>query len=539
MASGPHATPGPARHPAGVQNPVVSTQTSLPQTIPPSSLPFVLQDPSGNQIIDTTWYLFLYNLARQSLTIGGNPPAITPSILAQVPLPPVIFQESDEQEALTIPGARGVIGPIGLTGYSVALDGLDGDDGMTIPGPPGAAGAAGAPGVGTQGPPGFGLDGADADDLLHIPGQTGSTGATGAQGIPGIGIDGADPDESVSGLRGLDGVVMNLANVVISSGGGTALNVNGYGGDTASDDISILSTEASTNGSGASSKYSIRGVAKASGGYAGSGSFYGMHGVFTTGTSAGVVANAWAVAGSIQSTVAGTTTNTAAFNAFVGNNNAGAALWTNLHGLYVGDPGFYGSTLTTGVNLNIPSGAGRWNLYSPGTAPNFFAAVISATGSPLIKTATQAATAIAGHKTSDGTAATNTLTADTDLTLTFNETGNYLLQGVLFFYEATAGTGGFQFDFNSGTATIGTIIYGVSGFNTANFSQSAVTAKATVTSFATIPTSLSAPAWVEINGYLNVTVAGTLALRWAQASTLGADLTHLMAGSTLMATKIG
>lgn len=193
MANPTHGTPLVPRVPAGVQNPVVSVQTSLPQTIPPSSLPFTLQDANGQAIIDTTWYLFLYNLTRQTLPLGGNPPAITPTVLAQVRPPPVFFQEADyDENAQIIAGPVGAPGIQGPVGYSIALDGADGDDLFPLPG---AAGAAGSPGP--QGIPGIGLDGADADDLLHIPGQNGSNGAAGPQGIPGIGLDGADGDEGM------------------------------------------------------------------------------------------------------------------------------------------------------------------------------------------------------------------------------------------------------------------------------------------------------------------------------------------------------
>jgi len=165
--------------------------------------------------------------------------------------------------------------------------------------------------------------------------------------------------------------------------------------------------------------------------------------------------------------------------------------------------------------------------------------VVGAAGSPLIKTATRAVTAISGVKASTTQAVSNALTADSDLTLTFNENGTYALDGYLSFYESTVGTGGFQFDFNSGTATVGAINFGVEGFVTAAVANAAVTSVATATSFGTIVTSSSAPSWVRIAGYLTITGTGTLALRWAQASTLAIDPTNFLAGSRLMATKIG
>ena len=163
---------------------------------------------------------------------------------------------------------------------------------------------------------------------------------------------------------------------------------------------------------------------------------------------------------------------------------------------------------------------------------------VSATGSPLAQSATQAVTAISGVKPGNSQATSNALTADSDLTLTFNETGTFALDGYLSFYETTLGTGGFQFDFNSGSATVGAINFGVDGFITSAVGNAAVTSVSTVTSFATIVTSSSAPSWVRITGYVKITGTGTFALRWAQASTLGADPTNLLAGSRLMATKI-
>jgi len=168
-----------------------------------------------------------------------------------------------------------------------------------------------------------------------------------------------------------------------------------------------------------------------------------------------------------------------------------------------------------------------------------FGGVIQATGSPLIKTGTRAVTAISGVKPSNSQSTSNTLAADTDLTLTFNEIGTYALDGYLSFYETTLGTGGFQFDFNSGSATVGAINFGVDGYVTAAVGNAGVTSVSTATSFGTVVTSSSAPSWLRITGYLTITAIGTFALRWAQAATLAIDPTNLLAGSRIMATKIG
>ena len=141
--------------------------------------------------------------------------------------------------------------------------------------------------------------------------------------------------------------------------------------------------------------------------------------------------------------------------------------------------------------------------------------------------------------TADTTATSNALTADAQLTLTFNETGKYAIEIFLPFYEAAVGTGGFQFDLNSGSATVGGIVFGVDGFVTGAVANAAITSVSTATTAATIATSASAPSWFLAKGWMSITVAGTVAVRWAQNTTLLADPTTLKAGAYFMATKIG
>ncbi len=158
---------------------------------------------------------------------------------------------------------------------------------------------------------------------------------------------------------------------------------------------------------------------------------------------------------------------------------------------------------------------------------------------PASASVTQPLTGLAAFRSADTTAANNTLTADAQLTLTFNETGKYAIEIFLPFYEATLGTGGFQFDLNSGTATVGGIVFGLDGFVTGAIANAAVTSVSTATSASSVATSSSAPSWYLAKGWMSVTVVGTVAIRWAQASTLGADPTTLKAGAYFMATKIG
>lgn len=163
---------------------------------------------------------------------------------------------------------------------------------------------------------------------------------------------------------------------------------------------------------------------------------------------------------------------------------------------------------------------------------------VAAATSPLSKSITQVFTGVAGYRTADTTANSATLAADTDLTLTVNETGHYKIDIELSFYEATLGSGGFQFDLNSGTATIGTFWLNVIGFGTALFGNAGITSVATATGIGTVVTSNTAPSWIKATGYVNITGAGTLAIRWAQNTLLAIDPTALKKGSSFVLTKV-
>ena len=114
--------PGPARRPAGVQNTNVSAGTSLPQVIPPPSLPFGKINAAGELVIDQTWYLYLYNINRTVLTTGGNPPTIietiTQTVINQIDVNPVSYTPAEEyaEEMQIIPGPPGPPGPLGPPG---------------------------------------------------------------------------------------------------------------------------------------------------------------------------------------------------------------------------------------------------------------------------------------------------------------------------------------------------------------------------------------------------------------------------------------
>lgn len=156
----------------------------------------------------------------------------------------------------------------------------------------------------------------------------------------------------------------------------------------------------------------------------------------------------------------------------------------------------------------------------------------------ILKTATGVFTGVGAYKTADTTANSASLAADSDLTLTINEAGHYRIEIELSFYEATLGSGGFQFDLNSGTATLGSFFLNVIGFGTALFGNAGITAVATATGIGTVVTSSTAPSWLKAVGYVNVTVAGTLAIRWAQNTLLAIDPTTLKKGSSFLLKKL-
>lgn len=175
------------------------------------------------------------------------------------------------------------------------------------------------------------------------------------------------------------------------------------------------------------------------------------------------------------------------------------------------------------------------------TGAHIWSSTLSASGNPLTATSTRVATAIAAVKSSSTNASNNTLTTDSALTLTFNETGYYEVEVWLAFYEASVGTGGFQFNLaGGGTAAYGTVNFSVEGYgNGAIALAPAITSTSTAISATTVVTSSSSPSWFRAKGILQVTTPGTAGVQWAQASTLGADPTTLLAGSYIRAFKVG
>jgi len=165
--------------------------------------------------------------------------------------------------------------------------------------------------------------------------------------------------------------------------------------------------------------------------------------------------------------------------------------------------------------------------------------LLIASSSPLSPSTTQLLTGLAAVKTSSTTASNNTLTTDAALTLTFNELGWYQIEIWLPFFEGTLGTGGFQADFlNGGTSSYGTVNWSYSGFGTAAIASTAAQVTSGAISVSTVSTNSAAPSWLLMKGIIQVIVAGTGGVRWAQVVTTGADPTTLMAGAYVIATKM-
>lgn len=159
--------------------------------------------------------------------------------------------------------------------------------------------------------------------------------------------------------------------------------------------------------------------------------------------------------------------------------------------------------------------------------------------SALVAATTQVQTGLAAFLSPDVTYTSNAALANiAGLSITFNELGKYAIELWLAFWEATSSTGGFQFDFNGGAATIGTILAASDGFGTAILGSAAITSISTATSFATIATATAAPSWALVKGYIQVTGTGTFIPRGAQ-NTSSANTTTLKTGSYLKAVKIG
>jgi hypothetical protein len=210
--------------------------------------------------------------------------------------------------------------------------------------------------------------------------------------------------------------------------------------------------------------------------------------------------------------------------------------------------------ISTATITRLVVGTGTFSLLSASGTATLGALVVTGTASipaisgaiaansdPLTAATTRVVTGLVALKTTSGTATNATPATDAALTVTFNETGWYFVEIWLAFYEATSGAGGFQFNFlNGGTAGFASLVYSVEGFSTAAIAlAAAIASSSTSVTASTCSTASSQPSWFRAKGYVNVNSAGSAGVQWAQASTLAIDPTTLMAGSYVLAIKIG
>lgn len=58
----------------------VNRLPQLPNQIPPQSSPLIMDGGNGTQVLETNWWLFLYNIATQVINLGGGPVNLPDSV---------------------------------------------------------------------------------------------------------------------------------------------------------------------------------------------------------------------------------------------------------------------------------------------------------------------------------------------------------------------------------------------------------------------------------------------------------------------------
>lgn len=448
-----------------------------------------------------------------------------PGVISAVHLWP-----DDPEDHVSIPGAAGPPGNNGAQGAPGLISAVhlwpdDAEDPGLIPGAPGQAGA-----TGSAGPPGVisavHLYPDDAEDAGLIPGPAGPQGATGATGPSGsssVGVGWAayldqDWDDDLSALRALPNDPRFKTVTIDAPASLTGLTVNGAASATL---YAVRINGSSTSGQSLGLNI-VAGTTSAD--------------APLTLTNQANTVNLFKVDGNglltVQNNAAGTHTisslngasDTLALNAPSGRftsclfNNAGALksqiYWDNTNNAF--------NFLTTGGGLVILS-----------------TGALRAATSPLASAATQVVTGMANRLSAATTrTSTTVLAAEAGMTVTCNEIGWYRVKMLVLFSEATSGAGGFIMDRNAGTATVVTPTFTCIRIDsTAGFSSFA-TLKDLTTTYST-PTTAVSPAldMYQIEGVINVTVAGTFGIRWAQNSS-SANATSLAIGSHIVLTKI-
>jgi hypothetical protein len=213
----------------------------------------------------------------------------------------------------------------------------------------------------------------------------------------------------------------------------------------------------------------------------------------------------------------------------------------NTHVRRPGIPGSNGQLLLNnsgveGASPNLTFNMGTSTLTVAGKAKVY--STIVANSSALSNNVTQVYTGLAAYKGAVSTAVNNTLTADANLILTFNETGHYQFETRLFAFAANSNTqASFNCDLGSNTAVTQNLVAVAMTSQSTGLGVTSNTANVSVGFSA--GTSATTPSWVFISGHFYVTTPGNIGIRWAQLSTIAANATSLMNGSHFNAVKIG
>lgn len=460
------------------------------------------------------------------------------------------------------PGVPGVPGPQGIPGLGV--DGDQGEDGM--PGTSGAAGVAGLPGVpGPQGIPGYGLDGDQGEDgipgLPGTPGPAGTNGTIGRDGAQGMpGQDGEDGGDQVQFFYGGGPLVINGRFTVNDFGLQTTFQATQAGqyrasfiqsgvadGDLSEIQVSSGATALAFFAANAAQTTAIitngpvgsQGVIRTLGAspmvfgtnntYRGDIGATGTWTIAVTGNSAvpGLLVKATDGSGAVVIDDVASST-----GVFMSWKNSGTERG------YIGT----GPATQSGVALadfSVGADTGTLHLVSNGTKGiSMISGACNMPATPQSATITRAQTGLAAYKTSTTTSVNNTLTTDAAFTLTINETGKYRVEIYLQFFEATTASGNFQFDLNFGTCTVANMGINLSASSAGMTPVGATTARATTCFSGTISTSSANPSVCHGIGFIDVSVVGTLGIRWSQNVTQATLPTSLMLGSHIKLTKI-
>jgi hypothetical protein len=168
--------------------------------------------------------------------------------------------------------------------------------------------------------------------------------------------------------------------------------------------------------------------------------------------------------------------------------------------------------------------------------------IVLAPATPVQSAKTSVITGLANFLSSSTTRSSSTLANEAGLSVTVNETGWYRIEARMYYYEATSGNGGFKANFGGGTLVASNVVLTALSFDPPAAGLVSSGASLSSPSYAdpgVVSTSASTPSWMNVDGVMQVTTAGTLVVQWAQNSTLAIDPTTLLAGSHIILTKIG